>query len=282
MRIFSALIGMIRLQNALMASSAVLLGAWISGAFFPISKTLLLMLSSILSTGFGNCVNDIIDLESDKINHPNRPLPKGLVTKNEAIGITITLLILPLILSAFVSFTHIILTLIPLFLLFLYAQYLKQTPLFGNILVSVLVAYPLIYGSIFRAEISILLIPAILAFLLNLLREIIKDCEDKEGDLAQGIKTTAILPNIVINSIVTLVSLTYLGTVFLPYINGDFGKIYLLICLFGVVPVHFIWNSAFFFKYPNFSLRKISLFIKIEMLFGLTALLVDHLTKRVI
>ncbi len=50
---------------------------------YSIYKILLAALSAALTAGAGNIINDIYDIEADKINHPERPLAKGIIaTKN--------------------------------------------------------------------------------------------------------------------------------------------------------------------------------------------------------
>ncbi len=44
-------------------------------------------------------MNDVIDIESDKVNSPHRPIPSGKVTKNEAAIFSVVLFLSGLVLS---------------------------------------------------------------------------------------------------------------------------------------------------------------------------------------
>jgi geranylgeranylglycerol-phosphate geranylgeranyltransferase len=83
---------------------------------------------------------------------------------------------------------------------------------------------------------------AILAFLVNLGREIIKDVEDYEGDISQGAKTLPILYGIkkaLYISTLPLVAIILITPV--PYILGLYNMTYMIIILLGIdLPIVFI------------------------------------------
>jgi geranylgeranylglycerol-phosphate geranylgeranyltransferase len=244
----AAYIKLIRPGNAAMAALGVCLGFWLSGAQRSLLSLALMAISALCATGFGNCVNDINDVESDKINHPARPLPSGAITVLQASIVAAGCGLAALVLSATVSPTYCVATAIPLILLSLYAARLKATPLAGNILVSALVAYPLLYGAFEAPRLAYLAVPAMLAFLLNLSREIVKDVQDELGDRAQRLATTAVLSVPFLRIVITFVNILYVACMFLPYALGHFGLVYLGICLAAVLPLHLWWTTGFFGK----------------------------------
>jgi len=77
-------IRIIRYSNALMAGLTTFLGFWLSDSSLSRSSVLLLIVATICSTGFGNTINDIFDIDSDRINHPDRPLPQGNISVRSA------------------------------------------------------------------------------------------------------------------------------------------------------------------------------------------------------
>lgn len=282
MSIILPYIKIIRLPNALMAGAAVFLGFWLSDSGFSLMRLIFLILAATASISFGNVVNDIKDIASDKISHPERPLPRGEMSLRSALIFSILLASLALFLSFKVTLLHGIATLIPLSLLLVYAIYLKGTPITGNILVALLVAYPLIYGSLGSNQAKNVFIPAILAFLLNFSREIIKDLQDEKGDSAVGYGTSAHLPPNLLKFTLFTNSIIYVGLIFLPVLFHYFGTVYAVVCCVGALPIH-IYRSILLVKSSWLSkLSQISRLYKVEMLVGLLALALDKLYHQFI
>jgi geranylgeranylglycerol-phosphate geranylgeranyltransferase len=271
---------MARPGNATMTGIAIALGFWLGRNTLPMPGFALLVIAGICATAFGNVINDIKDVATDRISHPQRPLPRGELSSASVWRYLIFLAISALGSSLFVSKIHAIATLIPLLLLAVYTLYLKGTPLFGNILVSLLVAYALLFGGLTAPLFSRLLLPAGLAFTLNLIREIIKDLQDEPGDRAAGIATTARLSGPVIRMTVVSLCALYLLLLFLPSLTGQFGQIYTLICAVVIVPMHCCWMYLSIRKDWNARLPLLSLLIKGEMIAGLAALALDNLIGR--
>ncbi len=261
--------------NAVMASIGVVLGFWLTGVIAPLTDLILLIITAVCALGYGNAINDIKDAEEDKINHPGRPIPKGEVSKTQAVIFATLLALISLFTSNIVSFYHCVATLIPLLLLTLYTLFLKGTPLLGNIIISMLVAYTLVFGGIGSPNVYIITVPAFLAFLLNLCREIVKDMQDRTGDLKAGIHTTAVLPDKVLKIVLIIPVLVFIPAIFLPYIFRHFRLIYLSISAIIILPLHISWFYYLMGKNHTIKLGGISALIKIEMAGGLAALALD-------
>ena len=273
-----AYLKIIRLPNAIMAGIAVLLGFWLSESAISTMSLAFLVFAAVSSTGFGNVINDIKDIETDRISHPGRPLPMGEIPIISAVIYACLLAVIALFSSFTVSTTHGLATLIPLILLFFYANVLKGTPLAGNLVVASLVAYAILYGAIDAHHFQRLIIPAFFAFLLNLSREIIKDLQDERGDSTAGIITTASLPRPFLKGLIYLLSAIYLVLLPLPVFLKHFGYVYGLICFIVILPLHFY--RLYLIRTINDSRYKtISMLFKVEMLAGLIALAADKLLK---
>ena len=189
---------LVRPLNAFLAGFTVLIGA-IAALSSPLDEFQVLgiiigcITTSLLAMG-GYVINDVFDIEIDKINAPHRPIPQGEVTLNQAkiysllffiLGVSSTLLIPKIqILSFFLALFGGI-------LLYLYAAYLKRQGILGNITIGILVAIPFIFGG-FLTESLAMIYPASFAFLINVGREIIKDIEDVHGDQIQDVKSVAL------------------------------------------------------------------------------------------
>ncbi len=263
-----------------MASGAVYLGVWISSAPLSLLRSTILAAVAACATGFGNVINDVIDIDSDRISHPDRPLPSGQLSTANALVYGIVLAVLALTGAFFVGSRFGIATLIPLLLLTLYAIRLKGTPLAGNLIISLLVAYALIFGSIGAPKVHQLFIPAVLAMLLNFSREIVKDLQDDRGDRAAGIITSAALPHPLLRRILYVCSGVYALLLFVPFLLGHFGILYVLIVAIAAVPLHI--RRLVLLHRPDWNTRTavLSLLLKIEMFSGLFALAIDRIFTK--
>ncbi|HIE36604.1 TPA: hypothetical protein EYP83_00425, partial [Candidatus Geothermarchaeota archaeon] len=181
MKTFSSYIEILRPLNGFMVGLAVVIGYLIS-----LEEIKSIVLENILYgyiTGFFisssiMIFNDIIDLPIDRINRPDRPLPSGRITVNRALLLGLTIGILGIIFSLLTGFNTLFLALGFWIVGILYNLYLKGIPLVGNMVVSLSIAIPFIYGAYITGNNSYDLntyILAITAFTINTYREIIKD-----------------------------------------------------------------------------------------------------------
>ena len=150
----------------------------------------------LLVTGAGNVINDYYDAEIDAINQPQRPIPSGKINRKSALCYAIILFLAGIILaylSAPAALTGI--AVINSIILWLYAAYLKSTPIFGNIAVSYLTSSIFIFGGAIQGISGIIsLLPITGAtFGVILARELVKDAEDMPGDKACGARTIPVL-----------------------------------------------------------------------------------------
>ena len=143
-------------------------------------------LSSAMVTGGGNVLNDILDREGDRKNHPDRPLVTGAISVRVAKWLSASLLVgsfvvvLPVLSRA--PWLAPILGAAVLALL-AYEFHFKSEGLSGNSLVAFLTAAVFLYGGAAAGQ-PLRLVPfALMAFGATLSRELIKDMEDAEGDV---------------------------------------------------------------------------------------------------
>jgi geranylgeranylglycerol-phosphate geranylgeranyltransferase len=280
MKQFVLLLTVTRPANVLMAAAATGLGYWLGRHAGSPERLAFLVCAAALATGFGNVANDIRDVETDRVSHPARPLPSGLLDLRVAVVYAVVLAALALVCSYAVSPLHALATTVPLALLLTYAVVLKGVPLAGNVLVASLVAYPLLFGALGSAVFARLWVPAGLAFLLNLTREVVKDMQDAEGDRTAGLRTSAVLPENVLNGLLVAASVVYLCSLFLPTLLGYFGTAYAVVCVVAVLPLH-LWRIIVYSgKARPRPFALVSLLLKLEMLAGLAALALDELVGR--
>lgn len=268
---FVKIIQMTRPGNASIAAFGIAVGYIFSGQPTLSSNFILRIIAGTSALAFGNLINDIVDAESDKINHPNRPLPTGEISKILATLSTIALALLSLTAGYFADLT--LTTALPIAILTLYSLLLKGTPLLGNITVSTLTAYTLIYGAIGGGDAFLAIIfPAASAFFSNLCREIIKDLEDAEGDIGLGIKTTASLHLPLVKRIVYLGAFALTATAVAPALLGLLGVPYAAIVASIVAPLTLLWLKDFWGEKWGMAQKK----IKLSMIAGIVAILIDY------
>lgn len=171
----------------------------------------LLVLSTVLIAAGGYVVNDIFDQETDRINKADKVIVGKSISEAKAYNLYAFLNISGVAIGFYLSNVIMRPNFAALFVLiaatlYIYATSLKQMLLLGNIIVALLLSLSVIFIGIFdifpatdainqkvmASLFSILLDYAIFAFIINFLREIVKDLEDLEGDKKQGMNTLAI------------------------------------------------------------------------------------------
>jgi geranylgeranylglycerol-phosphate geranylgeranyltransferase len=189
-----AFIEITRPHNCLLAGIVGILGAIVAVGHLPsLDKTLLVFLVVTLGCSGGNTINDYFDYEIDKINRPNRPLPRGAMSRKTAFWYAVALFGLGLFLASLVNVYAFILALLAYATMFLYAWKLKPMPFVGNLAVASLTGATPLYGAVAMGTIGLAGYLALCAFLVNVAREVIKDIEDVEGDIANGARTLPIV-----------------------------------------------------------------------------------------
>jgi len=223
-----------------------------------------LVMATVFITAAGYVINDYFDTKTDLVNRPETVIVGRVLNRRWAILLHVILNTIGIGLGVYISFYIGIPALSIVFLLitgilWFYSTTYKRQLLIGNIIVAVLTALvPLIvilfeipllnkeYGLLMhemRANFVHIILWvsafALFAFLLTMIREIIKDVEDFEGDSAYGRKTMPIVLGVLNSKIViitfiitTLFSLLYLNFRFL---NDLITLIYFI--LFLIIPL---------------------------------------------
>ena len=221
----------------------------------------------------GNIINDIHDIEIDKINKPLRPLPSGKITIKEANGLYILLVVISIILSYLVSEVALIIVLISILLLFFYSKYLKQIPLLGNLTVAFLTGLVFIFGGVVVENPSAAIVPAVFAFLINLIREIVKDMEDVEGDTKAGVITFPVKFGFQISKyVILLTSIILILFTLYPFIIQLYKIEYFVVVMVFANSILVYCLKILFEDQSVKNMKKISNLLKLSMVFGLIAI----------
>ncbi|MFA6224890.1 MAG: geranylgeranylglycerol-phosphate geranylgeranyltransferase [Methanoregula sp.] len=182
-----------RPANAVVSGVTAIIAYLIAtGTIIP--STVFLLVIVTLITAAGNVINDYFDADIDRINRPERPIPSGLVTPMVARYFAVTLFLAGILVALFTPLLCLSLEVINSVILVLYAARLKSLPVVGNVAVAYLAASIFLFGGAFAGwDALVLMIPlAAITFLATMVRVILKDAEDVEGDAAGGADTLPI------------------------------------------------------------------------------------------
>lgn len=259
---------------------------------------ILLVISTVCIAGGGYVINNILDTGTDLYNKPNQVVVGTKISETAAYNIYIALTITGVAIGFYLSnvinqpsfailFVSIAAT------LYLYASSFKRYLLVGNILIAILLSISVLIVGIFdlfpaittenRAIMAtlfkVLIDYAVFAFMINLLREIVKDLEDVNGDYNQGINSLPIVLGVsrttmivFFASFIPLASLLYYIYVYI--FNLFFATIFSLI---------FIVAPLVYFTVKTYSARTqkdfahLSMVLKCVMFFGILSILVISL-----
>jgi len=293
------LLKLVRYQNLLLIIATQYLIKYALFKSFGIEITLsdfgffLLCLSTICIAAAGNIINDVYDVETDRINKTKRQIVGTKISVKAAQNGYIILSILGVGIGFYLSnligkpgFSAIFIVISAL--LYLYATYLKGLLILGNLIISSLVAMVIIIVGLFDLYpvitptnqltqsiiFSILLDYALFAFLLNLLREMIKDQMDIKGDYNTGRNSLPIAIGADrANKIIFLVGLIPVVLVVFYIYDYLFENLYsVLYALFFIVGplLYFLINlitAKTKIQYSN-----LSVLLKVIMVFGLLSI----------
>lgn len=186
----SPYVTIIRPANAVVSGITAIIAYLIASGTTPLSAFLLFFIVTVIC-GAGNVLNDYFDLEIDRINRPDRPIPSGAISaKNAAIWAGV-LFALGILASLATNLWCLVIAAFNTLLLIAYAAKLKRMPLFGNLSVAYLSGSVFLFGGVLVGPESFTVTLPLFAitFFGTLAREILKAAEDIEGDAAGGAKT---------------------------------------------------------------------------------------------
>lgn len=198
---FSAFFRIIRPLNLLIMAFAQLMTAYfLIGATpqgLPILADIylyLLILSTVLVAASGYMINDYYDVKIDYINKPEEVVVGKNIKRRTVMFLHSILNLVGIGIGLLLGLKVGFIIFIASFLLWLYSNALKRLPFIGNLVVALLTGLAIyIVGLYYQTNELLVLAYAIFAFFINLIREILKDIEDRHGDRKHGSKTLPIV-----------------------------------------------------------------------------------------
>lgn len=192
---------------------------------------LLLVFSSVFLISSGICVlSDYLNLEDDRLENPEKPLPSGTVNKKVARSLFSLQISAGIVISYFIGQVILLVTLAGVILLLIYEYLMKRsTAFYDNLLLGFLMGFIFFYGGLAAGGSMISLIIALVLSLAFVWRSIIKDIELKDKKTISRVTLSSYLGN---EFAAWTASAFLVGAViFTPFIHllGIFGNNHLFI-----------------------------------------------------
>ncbi|WP_297509553.1 geranylgeranylglycerol-phosphate geranylgeranyltransferase [Flavobacterium sp.] len=180
------------------------------------SGLFLIVLASSLAIASGYIINNFYDSNKDLINRPSKSMLDRLVSQKTKLQVYFTLNFVVALLAIFISWRAVIFFSSYIFLIWFYSHKLKKYAIIGNLTAALLAVIPffaiLLYYKNFYPQI---VAHASFLGILIVMREIIKDLENLQGDLANGYQTIPV-----------------------KYGEATARKVLIGLCLFTVLPLY--------------------------------------------
>ncbi len=303
MKILIAFFRLVRWPNLVFIALTQLLFEYcIYDRIFPYSiaskqSFFVIMLASIFIAAAGYMINDYFDLDIDQVNKPEKVVVNSIISRRwvifwhmflSLIGIYATIFAL-----SFHNYWHLVLAnMASVIFLWVYSTSLKKQLLIGNILISMLTAWVIgvLYFSKYPLEdinkvvspnmqnvrfFRLTVLYAAFAFIISLIREVVKDMEDLEGDRKYGCRTMPIVWGVNASKVFVAVWLIVLIAVLIIlqlyvvqmgwWINIGYSLIFILL------PLFYVFSKLFKAKTPT-DYHHLSSVIKIIMLAGIISM----------
>jgi geranylgeranylglycerol-phosphate geranylgeranyltransferase len=275
---FAAYIRLSRPANVLITLVSIPVACWIAGGTIAqVWSIVLAAITGALVTAGANAINDVFDIEIDRINRPTRLLPSGTISIADARMLWLWTSVVSIGLNLCLDPVALIIVCCSITLLYYYSARLKRSVLVGNLVVGFMTGMAFLYGGVVVGSLQRSLMPAIFAFFVNLARELVKDVEDIEGDRSQHAATLPVKYGIFAALILaTLAVVLLLGAtgfaVWLSIYSIAFH--YVVACadilLIGAVIMMWIGRT------PE-KMRVVSTLLKASMVVGLVSIIIGSL-----
>ncbi|WP_073584850.1 geranylgeranylglycerol-phosphate geranylgeranyltransferase [Flavobacterium cucumis] len=241
---------LIRYQNLLMLAFMQLVFRYLflAQSYVDLALTdfnyILLVIATVFIAAGGYVINNIMDQETDAIAKPQNRVVGVTISETVAynwyIGLTIVGVGIGFYLSnviykpSFASMFILVAT-----LLYIYATSFKQIPVVGNVVVALLLSSSILIIGLFdilpavdvdnrfrmKEAFDIIIHYALFSFLINWIREIVKDLEDMDGDYQSGINTLPIAIGIQKTKLMVGILTVIAIGILVYYVNSNFFEL---------------------------------------------------------
>jgi 4-hydroxybenzoate polyprenyltransferase len=235
-------------------------------------KLFFLSLSTVLIAAGGYLINDYYDIKIDYINRPQKVVVGRSISRRSAIGLHTTFNFLGIAIGILLSPWIGLVNLTSATLLWLYSNYLKRQPLVGNLAIGLLSgAAILLVSLLYPQNYKLVALYAFFAAFFSMIREIIKDIEDREGDekfgcrtlpIVWGVRKTKMLINFLL--LVFLATFAGLAKIYL----GEYWQAMAIILLLFII--YFMYKLRYADTRKDYG--KLSLYCKLILFLGVISM----------
>ena len=300
MHLLNALLGLIRWKNLVMIAAiqcivrfAIIIPFKADNSLSNLSFFAVIMATCCIAAA-GYIINDIFDVSADKVNKPQLVYINKIIPENTAYNLYFICnsvgVILGFVVANQVNKPGLTTVLIGAALVnYVYTTTLKKYILIGNFAVAFLVSLALLIVPLFELypsldttnkSLHLLLFNvifdyAVFAFLMTLIRELIKDLQDIKGDQMVGLKTTPVVLGVfntkIIVTVFTIITVIGLGHYTYNYVyNYNVAVLYFLLTLLGPL---FVFLILLIKANTSEEFSKLSKILKLIMIFGMLSLI---------
>lgn len=260
----------------------------------------LLVLASFFIAAGGNIINDYFDVQIDHLNKPQRVIVGKMIKRRWVMAWHLIFSFLGLVISAWISFQSqqwivFVGNTACVILLFFYSTHFKRKMLIGNLVVSVLTGWVILViyfyvgasflgmgvwrttGHIDMKKLFILtFMYAAFAFVITLIREVVKDLEDMYGDSRFHCKTLPIALGVPVAKVFTAVWMVVavIGLLLLQLYAWHAGWWWSVVYGFIFITIPLIYAIWLLYKAnESQNYQRISGVLKWVMLFGILSMI---------
>ena len=266
-----------------MIGLAVIVGEVINlGNIPPLDKLVFGFLTASLMMAGTMILNDVYDVEIDRLNAPTRPLPSGRASLRGAYVLATLFSLASIVSALLLGLASLLIALVALGLMVFYNVRGKRLGLLGNAVVSFNVALPFAFGGISVSSLHpAVVLFSMLAFLSNLGREVAKGIADVQGDSLHSVRTLAVLKGPRVAALTS--SGLFLAAVIVSFVPPFLGIVSVL-----YIPAVLLADFGFVFSSARLvsdsspeNAKKVKKRVLLWMLLGLIAFLLGGLSLPV-
>jgi len=208
--------------------------------FDPNLFFLILASSSVIASGY--IINNFYDSEKDLINRPKKTMLDRVVSQRTKLSVYFILNFTAIFFASYVSFRAVVFFSIYIFVIWLYSHRLKKILFLGNLVASILTITPFFVIFVYYKNFeTVIFIHAMFLYLMIVMRELVKDLENMQGDLVQNYQT-------------------------IPLVYGEkWSKFFLAVCsILAIVPIYLLvtrFETGYMDYYFYVSLILLSIFM---------------------
>lgn len=271
----------IRPFNCLFAVLTTLFGIFYLQCFAFNLHVLSALISVFLISAAGYTINDFFDHKIDKINKPERVLPSGQITLNQAKIFSFVLFCVGVFIAVCTLNKYcILIAIINSISLYFYAKNLKKQLFIGNMVVAWNACSTFIYGALITNNIQKVLPIIIFSFLYTIIREWVKTIEDCEGDKQENVKSIVVLYGMeMAKKVIYLpILLTISSVLFFSYYNYFTADLFFLFILLITFPL-LIFMVVIKKAQTQQTFHKIQSYMKLDMLCIVIVFIINDIIK---